>query len=134
MVPYVFVQSQTSDSSQWILVMRPGESAIEDIDRSILYFLGFHDLHAEDPRGEFALLDLVEEIFDMVIGFRSCQSLGSLAVHSFDSCLRSEVPLDVDEASILSLSVNVNESCKAQFTYLLVQSVCVYAESVDVLQ
>lgn len=114
--------------------MRPGESAIEDVDRSILYFFGFHDLHAEDPRGAFALLDLVEEIFDMVIRFGSCQSLGSLAVHSFDSCLRSEVPLDVDEASILSLSVKANESCKAHFTYLLVQSVCVYAESVDVLQ
>ena len=60
--------------------MQPGESAIEDIDRSILYFFGFHDLHAENPSGEVALLDTVEEVFDMVVGFGACQSLGSLAI------------------------------------------------------
>lgn len=65
--PYILVQRQTTDGPQWILVVRPGEGAIENVNRRILYFVRLHDLHAQKPCGKVALLDLVEEIFDMVI-------------------------------------------------------------------
>ena len=112
--------------------MRPGKSAIENVDRSILYFLRPHDLHAEDTCGKVALLDLIEEIFDMIIRFGACQSLGGLAVHCFDAGFGSEMPFDVNEAAVLVSSVNANECCKVYIAYLLIQGVCVHAKSVDV--
>jgi hypothetical protein len=90
--------------------MRPGEGAIEDVNWRLLYFLGLHDLYAKNPCWEVTLLDLVEEVLDMVVRFGACQSLGSLAVHRLDTIFRSEVPFDIDEASVLILLVHANIS------------------------
>jgi len=114
--------------------MRPGESVVEDIDRSVLYFFGLHDLHAKDPCWVFTLFDLAEEVFNMVIRLGACQSLGSRAVHRFDTSFGSEMELDVDEASILDSSVNANEPCKICNTCLFVQGVRMHAKSVNVSQ
>lgn len=114
--------------------MRPSERAIEDIDGSMLHFFRLHDLHRKKPSGELALLDPVEEIFDMVIRFGPRQSLGSLAVHRLDASFGSEVPFDIDEASILCTLVNNNRPCGICKTYLLVQGVSVHAESIHVRQ
>lgn len=81
--------------------MRPGDGAIKDVNWRLLHFLGFHDLYAKNPCRKVTLLDLVEKVFDMVVRFRACQSLGSLAVHRLDTIFRSEVPFDIDEASVL---------------------------------
>jgi hypothetical protein len=131
---YILIERQASNSPQWVLVMRPGEGTVEDVNRSMLHFLRLHDLHTKKPRGEVALLDPVEEVFDMVIRFGPCKSLGSLAIHRLDAGFGSEVPFDVDEASILILSVNTNKPCGTCNTYLLVQGVSVHAKGIDIRQ
>ena len=90
--------------------MRPGESVVEDINRSIFHFLRLHNLHAKDPCWVFTLLDLAEKVFDMVVWFGACQSLSSRAVHRFDTSFGSEMELDVDEASVLDSSVKLRRA------------------------
>lgn len=133
-ISYVLVQSQTSDSPQWIIVMRPREGTMENIDRSVLYFPRLHDVHRKKPRGEVTLLDLVEEIFDMVVSFGACQLLDGLAVHCLDTSFGEEMPFDVDKAPVLVLSANTDEPCKVWTTYLFVQSVRVHTKSIDMRQ
>jgi hypothetical protein len=100
----------------------------------MLHLFRLHDLHTKKPSGQVALLDPVEEVFDMVIRFGSCQCLGSLAVHRLNTSFGAEVPFDVDEASILISTVNANTPCEVCNTCLLVQGVSVHAESIDMRQ
>lgn len=131
---YIFVQGHSSDSSQWILVVRPSEGVVEDVDRSMLDFFWLHDLDAEEPCRIVSLLDRVVQIFDVVVRFRARQSFGGLAVHRLDAAFGPEMPLDVDKAPVLTKSIAANEIQAVVSTDLLVQGVRVHAEAVDVSQ
>lgn len=71
---YVLVQSQTSERAKWILLVRPGEGIVEDVDWSILEILRLDNLDVQGPSWIVAFLNGIEEVFDMVIRLLARQS------------------------------------------------------------
>lgn len=131
---HILVERQLSNETQGIFVKRPSVGVIKNINRSRPDLFRPHDLNENRPAGVIALLNGLEEILDVVVGFGSGQADSGICIHGLDAIIGLPMPLHVDIASILDSVSSSQQQITINKAYGFVQSVGMDTESVDVSQ
>jgi hypothetical protein len=113
----VLVESYLANFTQRVLLVRPGEGVVEDVDAGGFCFLGVHDLKVYSVCRIFAAFNRVKEVLNVVIGVFTSKTECLIGVKVFDSSFGLDGPLDVYKSTIL-----------------LAELVCVNTKSVDVTE
>ncbi len=93
----VAVEGHLSDFNERVIAVRPDLGEIERVDVVGLRFSFGHDLHADSPLGEVAVLDRPEEVALRVVRIFAAHRIGFLAREVLDALLGLEVPFDIEQ-------------------------------------
>ena len=135
-VTHIAVQCQLANRHQWVPLMRPRERVVEDVDADVRRIFRVHDLNIQGPSGEVALLDGVEQVFDVVVGFLARETQRHVRWERLNACRRFKVPFYVFEAAVLELRQrSIDDSViAAGHTHLLPHGIRMYTITIDMPQ
>lgn len=111
----VLSEPDLANLAQRVLLMRPSEGIVEDVDARDFCLLGIHDLEVHNIGRVIAAFNCVVEVLDVVVGCFAGETECFVCLEVLDSGFGLDVPFDICEGAVL-----------------LAELVCVNAEGVDV--
>jgi hypothetical protein len=97
MLTHITIQGQQANLSQWIVLMRPNFSHVENVPPVLLSVGWVHDLNEDLPLGVVPSVNGLEHVSDHVVRVFACNAGSLLGSEILDSLLRLDVNFDVLE-------------------------------------